>query len=613
GGAQSILVQLRRASVQGMQQRSPIKSVLPDAPVADNAVVPDDYLMTPDGVMRVVGEQRVPVSSAPILITQRCRDIDTGCQQLTVSWRRDGKWASCTADRSKIADRGTIIGSLANFGAPVNSANSSALVEYLAAYECTNAATLEPVATTSQLGWHALDGTLVFLLGSQLLGVARESGHRAGENDPTTKLQFVPADVGDRQLAEAIHTHGTFDGWKRAVRRVAHHPRILLVLFASLAAPLLKLLHVPSFVTDLCGETSMGKTTSLRLAASPWGNPSDADSGRPSLLLSWDATRVFLERAPAILQNLPLFVDESKRAARPELVVQKIYDFCGGTARGRGKPTGVDKMPSWNTAMFTTGEQPIVSLSEDGGTRARVIELFGPPFGAADAATGAVVNRLQADLAEHYGFAGPALLVWLLARSARRTRLTRRYGEIREELVAAAGNNPIGIRLAAPLAAILVTEEFAHEALSLPWQRTAAVHTLCLSLVQQSRQADRPAAALRCAVDWARAHEDQFRGRRRATLPSPQCWAGRWERQPTPALNFLGFLPSVLDQVLTERRFEFKSTVAAWRRRGWLRTQITGGILRTRYRTRIDAQNNWYVIAIRPEAITQAEQLAEEL
>jgi len=133
--ARTIHEQLRRASVQATQQQSPIKSVLPDAPVADDAVTPEGYSVTSEGVLRVIGDQRVPVSSAPILLTLRSRDIDSGSERLTVSWRRDGEWSSHTAARSEIADRGAIVGALANYGAPVTSSNSIALVEYIAAYE----------------------------------------------------------------------------------------------------------------------------------------------------------------------------------------------------------------------------------------------------------------------------------------------------------------------------------------------------------------------------------------------------------------------------------------------------------------------------------------------
>jgi len=453
-------------------------------------------------------------------------------------------------------------------------------------------------------------GKLVFLAGAQLIDGAKNAAHKDGS---TAELRFVPSDAGDQQLADAIHPRGDFDRWKRAVQRVSNYPRVLLMLFASLAAPLLKLLHVSNFIVDVCGETSLGKTTALRLAASAWGNPNETDGERPSLVLSWDATRVFLERAPATLKNLPLHVDETKRAARPEQVVQKLYDFSAGTARGRGTTKGVDRVQSWNSVMLSTGEQAITSFSEDGGTRARVVELFGPPFGAANATTGAVVNRLQADLTRHYGFAGPALVEWILAKKSRTRDLVTRYGQLLGELADAAADNPIGIRLAAPLAAILVAEELAHEALHLPWHQTTALRTLCLTLVQQARQTDQPAAALRWAADWARAHQEQFVGRRRVTLPPPTQWAGRWEREPTKkSLNFLGFLPTVLDEVLRTRGFEPKSTVAAWRRRGWLRLQTTGGTTRSRYRTRVGTAI-WYVIAIRPEAITAAEQLSDEL
>ncbi|MBK9649641.1 MAG: DUF927 domain-containing protein [Deltaproteobacteria bacterium] len=113
-----------------------------------------------------------------------------------------------------------------------------------------------------------------------------------------------------------FRAEGSWAGWIASVTHAVPYPAVFLGLYAALVPPLLGLLpHSSNFILDLCGETSLGKTTALRLAASAWGCPDERGSG---LLFSWDASRVFIERAAALGDFLPLFLDDTKRARRRE-------------------------------------------------------------------------------------------------------------------------------------------------------------------------------------------------------------------------------------------------------------------------------------------------------
>src|SRR5262249_15207141 len=95
------------------------------------------------------------------------------------------------------------------------------------------------------------------------------------ETDGGTKeTVFQGADTGDEQAAEGYAARGTFDGWKATVTQALDYPIPRLALLAALSAPLLQLLAgqgARNYTVDICGETSRGKTTTIRLAASAWG------------------------------------------------------------------------------------------------------------------------------------------------------------------------------------------------------------------------------------------------------------------------------------------------------------------------------------------------------
>src|SRR5215212_8643622 len=178
---------------------------------------------------------------------------------------------------------------------------------------------------------------------------------------------------------------GDDTSWVQAVAQVADRPRALLALYASLAPPLLEIIEAPNFGIDWCGFTSLGKTTTLRVAASVWGNPDER--GTNTVLHTWDATRVWVERASATLDGLPLLLDDTKRAKQRSLVAQTIYDVVQGRGRGRGSPKGLRRSGSWRTILLSTGEAPATSFTEDAGTRARILTLWGSPFGNSDEST----------------------------------------------------------------------------------------------------------------------------------------------------------------------------------------------------------------------------------
>ena len=92
------------------------------------------------------------------------------------------------------------------------------------------------------------------------------------------------------------------------------------------------------------------------------------------------------------------------------MIGRVLYDVANGRGRGRGSVKGTQRTGSWTTTLLSTGESPAVASTQDGGTRARVMTLWGGPFGEATESSAQLVNELTVNLKQNFGHAGPALV-----------------------------------------------------------------------------------------------------------------------------------------------------------------------------------------------------------
>src|SRR5262249_41242302 len=151
-------------------------------------------------------------------------------------------------------------------------------------------------------------------------------------------------------------------------------------IYVACAAPMLMILGTPNIVVSDSGPTTGGKTVKLRVAGSVWGGPDETSPH--TVVYTWDATPVWRGRGPRTLGSLPLILDDTMRARRPQDVQQTIYDAASGRGRGRGSPKGLAAQGAWRTVLMTSGERPLASFTQAGGTHARVLESWATsPFG----------------------------------------------------------------------------------------------------------------------------------------------------------------------------------------------------------------------------------------
>jgi len=146
-----------------------------------------------------------------------------------------------------------------------------------------------------------------------------------------------------------------------------------------------------------------------------------------------------------------------------------IYDVASGRGRARGSKEGLARNEAFRTVMLTSGEAQITSFSQEGGTRARVLELWGSPFGRADAATAQIVNRVNDGVLDDYGHIGPRFVRFLIANRQCWSEWREQYRLLRQQFAERAGTNSVAARMAAHLAAIGMTITLVHQAVDMPW------------------------------------------------------------------------------------------------------------------------------------------------
>ncbi|MBL8795239.1 MAG: DUF927 domain-containing protein [Planctomycetia bacterium] len=583
-----------------------VQDCLGDAPVQPGTVVPAGWDVASQAISRLRGETEEEILSAPLVISGRLTNIADGTEAWRLAWKREGQWHEHIVNRVEAASNRTII-NLAAVGVPVTSNNAAEVVQYLADFEAVNLVHLPQVRVSSQMGW--AEGMTSFLWGRRLIqtqtlldGEEKEERPVAdGENAtdrPATipftgqveadaqagtdaeagtegKILFRGADTGDDQLADGFHPSGRFGEWRAAILPALAYPRVRLAVAASLSAPVLAILDLANFGVDLCGETSKGKTTTLRIAASVWGRP---DEKSPKAAMSgWNSTRVWRERASTVLNNLPVILDETKLVKRKDDIGEFLYEMASGRGRGRGSLVGTQRTGTWHTVLLSSGEAPATSYSNDAGTKARVLTLWGSPFEKSDATTAILVKQLNGDLLRHYGHAGPRWVRFLLRHKDQWPLWRTWYARIQAQYLKKAGANAVVGRLADAFAVLALTGHLAGKALGLPQLQRNFIAPLWDILTAEAAEADRATEALRYAVDWASAHAEEFwGGRREMAKGQPNTgWAGHWaaDRDPcgqTGPWEFVGFLPMKLSQVLQEGGFDYEAVVRTWRDRGWL-------------------------------------------
>lgn len=287
------------------------------------------------------------------------------------------------------------------------------LIQYLQ----TTAAS-ERYVLVNRLGWH----DKAYLLPKGTLGTPKEP------------LYFYSSTPDLNKIAE----RGELLQWREEVAAYCiNNPRLIFAVSAAFAAPLLHLIGMETTGFHFFGDSSQGKTTLLKIAASVYG--------APNYVRTWRSTDNALESIAAAHSDGLLILDEISQCD-PRIVGDITYLLGNGKGKSRANDRGGVRGNAleWRLLFLSTGERTLEQQMAEVGKKSKAgqeIRLLAIPSDAGSQ------NGIFNDLHSFAG--GAALSSHLVERSANyhgtafyafidtlcSSNLEKLSGRIRRELV----------------------------------------------------------------------------------------------------------------------------------------------------------------------------------
>lgn len=415
---------------------------------AERLRLPRGYDVERDGSIWLYDDVNNPdekklVLDAPMVLTRQLTDVYTGALRSEVCFKDSrSRWRRVLVPREKLGER-SIVGELRPYGALITIGSAPNAMRYLDAFERDNGGLLEQARCAASTGWH--DGQFVLPR-----TVARPDAE-------PIQLDGTPEQL---RVYSALAPAGTVAAHVEALRTpMTASPECALAVYAAMAAPLLHLLKQGNFAVHLCGDSSRGKTSMLRVAASVFGDPRN-----PSWVASWNTTSAGLEQRASQLCDLPQIYDEVG-VVGIEQAQDAVYTLVNGEGRLRStKELRMRETLRWRTVVLSTGERELADATSAAvGAQARVINVEVHGFGELGAIE---VDAAVAGCCAHYGAVGRDWLEWLVSLDeSDLAELRMLFERFKRDLSAIADRNGdrLGSRIAGYFATMMLVEAKLHD------------------------------------------------------------------------------------------------------------------------------------------------------
>jgi putative DNA primase/helicase len=309
----------------------------------------------------------------------------------------------------------------------------------------------EQARCTDRIGWH---GT-AFVLPHETIG------------DDAERIVFQ----SDNQMENTFRVKRDAQAWAERIGALCvGNSRMVFAVSCALAGPLLRPAGMESGGFHLRGDSSSGKTTALRLAASVYGGP--------SYMQRWRTTDNALEAIAAQHCDSLLILDELAQV-EGKVAGECAYMLANEQSKARATRGGAARARlSWRLLFLSAGELGLADHMAEGGKRARTGQEVRMADIPADAGAGmgafenlhgygggaAFSAALAREAALCYGAVGHAFLQWL-TRDALviRDRVRKMQSTLAAKWVPASASGQVS-RVAARFALVGAAGELATEA-----------------------------------------------------------------------------------------------------------------------------------------------------
>ena len=366
-------------------------------------IKPDGYEISDNGIWLVDGERLIQVARLPVLIKEKAFDVDDENYKLILSYKNEeGEWRQLPAQEvATVSDKNKIV-ALSNKGLPVTSTTAKLLVDYLDAFRKENERNFPLSYTVGRGGWYEFGGQPIFV-DPRRSNVVTHDGK---------KISVV---VDDSTFAKALRCKGSLEEWKRAYDLAKSSPVARLMVAASVAAPLLKVLGERIFLLYVFCPTRSGKTTALLLGATAVGSE--------EIIRSFDGTENGLIGAAAEVNDYVFAIDE-KESANPRLkeqMIKFVYSVGNGVGKTRlNKNADLRDLKRWRLVAIMTGETQMLDDVATGGAKTRLLSIAAPKdFLPAD-----TCKSIRDIVADNYGHAFSLVVDKIIAAGKQKLRAT---------------------------------------------------------------------------------------------------------------------------------------------------------------------------------------------
>jgi len=456
-------------------ERVNIRKEIPEAPVSVNCTLPLHYTFSPSKTIKRIIDAKENkdefIAQCPLLITNRGVDPRTQRETVELSWIRDNQWKFIEVDRSYICKHTKIV-DLADYGFPVTSDSAKQIISYLQSYEFINRNHIPVIINTTQMGWDK--EMRCFLLGNDCIVPSSEIDPNKEtcpyERQVSKPYRFRAIDTGEQQLVESFGIKGTYEQWVEGINTIFEFPIVLFTFYTSLTAPFLKIFECKNFSYEISSPTSTGKTFALEIAASCWGDPHESTGG---FFRTWRNTSTATERILQSVNGIPIIFDDTKNApgydkygkSSTPLVVETIYMVSTGIGKSRGTLAGTEANISYSTIMMSSGESPSIDMTNDGGSRGRIISLWSYPLKKQSKEVRNYISKLDDILRNNYGHAARKIASFILNNKKDWQIWKEAYKEICRELSNKENLNSVQGRVSENIAAIATAIPLIHAAM----------------------------------------------------------------------------------------------------------------------------------------------------
>ena len=235
----------------------------------------------------------------------------------------------------------------------------------------------------------------------------------AGKTEITPTGEFdCPVTPAARNVADKIHTEGSFDEWRRSVNML-NQPGFeyhALGLFMGFGSPLVPFTYTTGLMVSFSGRKGSGKTGAMLAGLSVFGDPGK------QMIVTVDGARINgLWSRASTLNNLMMGIDETSNAP-PAKLSDIIYK---GSMNNQGKireqsSYNVERKQregSMNLTLLTTNQsnkdKMFMAKANPEGELRRLLELDISETGKIEESLG---NQIFQPLRANFGFAGPEFI-----------------------------------------------------------------------------------------------------------------------------------------------------------------------------------------------------------